>query len=398
MDLPEGSELGRFYVPGECDVSIRPGWFWRAAENARVKSPRTLLRLYEASVGRNCNLLLNVPPDDRGLIHDNDVKALAGMRALVDRVYGTSLMPAVATATASSVARRRGGAAAYVLDTDLDTWWAPAGEAHAPAASRWTWARPSRFDRVRLQEYVALGQRVSLFEIEAFVDGAWTRIATGTTIGHTRIVATAVTTTSRVRVTIRDARGVPMLASLSLHDSSRPTRVAPTRRRTDGCAARSARPTLHSDSDSRPHEPTTTAAVARRWPRSPRRSSRGRRRRPGQRRHLPQRPVPASPIASSSSRSTACGRRRCSAGSTQAILQHVLGPKKKVEEHPLYKTYWRETREARREALMPFLWGTFLKQHGSIVGDHRAGSVMTLGQHASLQLSGVCGADDRRAA
>lgn len=61
------------------------------------------------------------------------------------------------------------------------------------------------------------------------------------------------------------------------------------------------------------------------------------------------------------------------------ILQHVLGPKKRAAEHPLYKAYWRPTREARREALMPFLWGTFLKQHGSIVGDHTAGSVMTLG-------------------
>jgi hypothetical protein len=61
------------------------------------------------------------------------------------------------------------------------------------------------------------------------------------------------------------------------------------------------------------------------------------------------------------------------------ILQHVLGPKKKAEAHPLYGAYWRPTREARREALMPFLWGTFLEQHASIVGDHQAGSVMTLG-------------------
>ena len=61
------------------------------------------------------------------------------------------------------------------------------------------------------------------------------------------------------------------------------------------------------------------------------------------------------------------------------IFRHVLGPKKKAETHPLYTAYWRPTREARREALMPFLWGTFLKQHASIVGDHQAGSVMTLG-------------------
>jgi hypothetical protein len=66
-------------------------------------------------------------------------------------------------------------------------------------------------------------------------------------------------------------------------------------------------------------------------------------------------------------------------GLDPAILQAVLGPKRKAEEHPLYKQFWRGTREARREALMPFLWGTFLKQHASIVGDRWAGSVMTLG-------------------
>jgi alpha-L-fucosidase len=226
MDLPEGSALGRWYVPGECDVSIRPGWFWRASENARVKSPRALLRLYEASVGRNCTLLLNVPPDERGLVHENDVKALAGMRALVDRIYGRSLVPGGARATASSTrAAERGFSADLVLDTDLDSFWSPADQATSGSIVVDLGA-PVMFDRVRLQEYVARGQRVSLFEIEVDVNGRWTRLATGTTIGHTRIVAVPVTTTSRVRVTIHDARGVPMIASVSLHDTSRGNDIA----------------------------------------------------------------------------------------------------------------------------------------------------------------------------
>jgi hypothetical protein len=66
-------------------------------------------------------------------------------------------------------------------------------------------------------------------------------------------------------------------------------------------------------------------------------------------------------------------------GLDAGILQSVIGPKRKVEDHPLYARFWRDTREARREVLMPFLWGTFLRQHGSIVGDREAGSVMTLG-------------------
>lgn len=70
------------------------------------------------------------------------------------------------------------------------------------------------------------------------------------------------------------------------------------------------------------------------------------------------------------------------------ILQHVIGPKAKAEQHELYKTYWRDTREARREALMPFLWGTLLKSHGSIVGDHQAGSVMQLGNRMRFSYPG----------
>jgi alpha-L-fucosidase len=65
-ELGEGTRFGEDWVPAECDVSIRPGWFYRAAEDAQVKSPARLLELYEKSVGRNCTLLLNVPPDQRG--------------------------------------------------------------------------------------------------------------------------------------------------------------------------------------------------------------------------------------------------------------------------------------------------------------------------------------------
>lgn len=226
MDLPEGSELGRFYVPAECDVSIRPGWFWKAGENARVKSPRALLRLYETSIGRNCNLLLNVPPDDRGLIHDNDVAALAGMHALVDRVYGTSLVPSGAVATARTAAP--GHDARAVLDVDLDSSWSPAGQARTGSVEI-DLGGAIRFDRIRLQEDVSGGQRVSLFEVEAFAAGAWTRVATGTTIGHTRIVVIAPMTAERVRLTIHDARGVPKVSAITLHDSSRADALAPRR-------------------------------------------------------------------------------------------------------------------------------------------------------------------------
>ncbi len=76
-------------MPAETDVSIRPGWFWHAAENNRVRSPQNLLDLYFSSVGRGTSLLLNVPPDRRGLLHENDVAALTGLKQALDRMFAT---------------------------------------------------------------------------------------------------------------------------------------------------------------------------------------------------------------------------------------------------------------------------------------------------------------------
>lgn len=68
--LNHGNYYGKQWIPAECDVSIRPGWFWHEKENDKVKTGEQLFDLYLKSVGRGANLLLNVPPDSRGLIHE----------------------------------------------------------------------------------------------------------------------------------------------------------------------------------------------------------------------------------------------------------------------------------------------------------------------------------------
>ena len=123
-ELGEGTRFGRDWVPAECDVSIRPGWFYRAAEDARVKPPARLVDLYERSVGRNCTLLLNVPPDQRGRLAAPDVNALTGFGERRRAIYGTDLA-AGATALASS--ERPDHPAAAVLDDSPDTFWAGLG-------------------------------------------------------------------------------------------------------------------------------------------------------------------------------------------------------------------------------------------------------------------------------
>ena len=85
--LGQGQEDGKYWVPAEVDVSIRPGWFYHKSQDSLVRSPENLMELYYSSVGRNSNLLLNVPPDRRGLLHENDIKSLLGFRELLKKEF-----------------------------------------------------------------------------------------------------------------------------------------------------------------------------------------------------------------------------------------------------------------------------------------------------------------------
>ncbi len=210
-ELGEGTRLGANWVPAECDVSIRPGWFYRASEDSQVKSPATLVSLYEKSVGRNCTLLLNVPPDRRGLLAAPDVAALQGFHAGLDRIYGTDLA-AGATATASS--ERADAPASAALDPSLDTFWSPS--ASVPAVLNIQLAAAATFDRVVLQEAIQLGQRVEAFTVEAQTADGWQRVATGTTIGYKRILPVPLTTATNLRLTVVDATGAPAIARFAL--------------------------------------------------------------------------------------------------------------------------------------------------------------------------------------
>jgi alpha-L-fucosidase len=89
--LNRGNENGHNWIPAECDVSIRPGWFYHEQEDGKVKSPAELFQLYLRSVGRGSALLLNVPPDQRGLIHGEDSAALMGFKRLREENLGKAL-------------------------------------------------------------------------------------------------------------------------------------------------------------------------------------------------------------------------------------------------------------------------------------------------------------------
>ena len=210
-----GSADGTSWVPPEVDVSIRPGWFYHPAEDDKVKTVDKLTQIYEESVGRGTNLLLNIPPDRRGLIPEVDAERLREFGRRIADTYRTDLAR-TATARSSTV---RGGSerfgAARVNDGDAATYWATDDGATSGSIDL-EWSAPVTVDRVVLQEAIALGQRVQQWRVLANVNGQWTPVTSGTTIGRKRVARFDPIAVSRIRVEITQARACPTLSVVSL--------------------------------------------------------------------------------------------------------------------------------------------------------------------------------------
>ena len=213
--LNSGERPGTAWLPPECDVSIRPGWFYHASENAKVKSPRQLLDIYYKSVGRGACLNLNIPPDRRGRIHDEDVKSLREFRRILDATFATDLAKG-ARLVASNV---RGNdpqfAAEHVVDADRSTCWTTDDEVTTPDIVL-DLGGARTFNVVSLREYLPLGQRVEAFALDAWKDGNWKEFASGTSIGNRRLIRTTPVTVEKVRLRITRASAPPALCEIGL--------------------------------------------------------------------------------------------------------------------------------------------------------------------------------------
>lgn len=215
-ELNEGIVGGNTWAPAETDVSIRRGWFWKESENGTVKSLQHLLKIYYESVGRNSLLLLNVPPDTNGLIHPVDSTRLMELRAALDEIFSVDLAKD-ARVEAENV---RGGSRKYraenMLRGNYDKYWA-VDDSITTVSFTVTLPEKRTFNRVQLQEYIPLGQRVAAFTIDVLdEDGSWKPVARETTIGYKRIVHIPVTTTSAVRVNVEEALACPVLNGFAL--------------------------------------------------------------------------------------------------------------------------------------------------------------------------------------
>ena len=213
--------------PAETDVSIRPGWFYHADEDAKVKDPARLLRLYDESVGRGTNLNLNLPPDRRGRLADHDVAVLRSFGAAQAQTYARDLAQgAVAHASAE---RGRAFAAARVLDGRRDTYWSTPDRVTTPSLT--LDLPPGRsFDVIRLREYLPLGVRVTRFAIDLEEGGAWRTVAEHECIGAQRIVRLPRPSSARrLRLRIVEAPACPAISEIALFRQVAPVTVAAPR-------------------------------------------------------------------------------------------------------------------------------------------------------------------------
>ncbi len=215
-----GDQGGTHWVPAECDVSIRPGWFWHEPQNDKVKSLDQLLEIYYASVGQGCNLLLNIPPDRRGLFHENDVAQTDGVGSCVAGHLPHGLGARQASDRQQLARRQRPVRGQLLTDGDRNTYWA-ADDNVREATLEVDFGGAVEFDRVRIQEYIPLGQRVETFEIEARVGGQWQSLAKAQTIGPRRILRTERVKADRLRVKLTKCLACPTLATIEVYNSPR---------------------------------------------------------------------------------------------------------------------------------------------------------------------------------
>tara|TARA_R110000796_G_scaffold71409_2_gene161977 strand:- start:31096 stop:32562 length:1467 start_codon:yes stop_codon:yes gene_type:complete len=214
QQLTSGHEDGTHWVPAECDVSIRPGWYYHESQDDKVKSLSELLDIYYKSVGRNGNLLLNLPVDRRGLVHENDVKALMELRKTLDETFAVNLAKG-AKAVASNT-RGSDYLSSNILDEYNDTYWATDDEV-IESELVINFSKETTFNRLVLQEYIPLGQRIKAFKVEVKEEDGYKEIANETTIGYKRILRLPQVTTSQLKITFTDAKGSPTISNLEVY-------------------------------------------------------------------------------------------------------------------------------------------------------------------------------------
>ncbi len=217
-ELSYGHEDGTKWVPAECDVSIRPGWYYHSREDHLVKSLDELVDIYYHSVGRNASLLLNFPVDRRGLVHENDAQRVLELAKVIEKDFANNLATDAKISTVNTRQNNDYFKVDNLIDDNKDTYWAT-DDNITEAVLLIEFDNEQSFNRLMLQEYIPLGQRIQAFQIEAYIDNKWQLIDTQTTVGAKRILRFPSVTTNKIKLSITKAKACLCISEIGIFDA-----------------------------------------------------------------------------------------------------------------------------------------------------------------------------------
>lgn len=209
--LNQGNVNGRNWIPSECDVSIRPGWFYHAEEDSKVKTAEQLFDLYLKSAGRGSSFLLNVPPDRRGLIHEADSVALLGFKKYRDESFANNLFKNISL----SYTNKSGKTENLSFTNGFEKKYINTGGDKniitiAPE-------KEETINCISLKEYIPLGQSIKQFKCVLKKGNETVKTIEGTTIGHKRLLTFEATPVTSVDIVIEDSKGHALISDIAAY-------------------------------------------------------------------------------------------------------------------------------------------------------------------------------------
>jgi len=206
-----GQEKGTHFIPTETDVSIRPGWFYHSTEDDNVKTVNHLWDIYCNSIGLNSNLLLNLPVDRRGLIHERDIASLMGLKQKIEAVFDDNLVKQAhvklePTNTSITTEVLTDGKRESLIELDKKS-----------ARMVLAFDQLQEANLLVVQEAIQKGQHISAFKVEVLDQGQWKSIYSGTTIGNKRIVRFPKRKINAIALIVTDFRAMALIAEMGLY-------------------------------------------------------------------------------------------------------------------------------------------------------------------------------------
>jgi alpha-L-fucosidase len=224
--LGTGEPGGKNWIPAETNTTLLWPKAWYYHSGAQPRSLKSLMDLYYTSIGRGSPLNLGIAISPEGRIRDEDARALIRFREQVEREFANNLVKN----TMMTVSDYRGHSPAFApgkcADENADTYWAT--DDHVGKATLYIdFSKATLFNRLLLQEYIALGQRINQFIFEVEEDGNYKKVAEGTTVGYKRILRFDDVKASKARLTLETEAPCLTLSNIGIYQAPRPDSTLP---------------------------------------------------------------------------------------------------------------------------------------------------------------------------